>query len=130
MAAQLVSLLPRLKRGSLSVYGDVFGGRVDNVHTVVAARAVDARLVIEFDGGEVLQVWAPEGLVASASQLVVQRAERVRWEWYHYDREHVGANLRFIEHVRVGEVVEASSGPEPVARALSPSARRPAVELL
>jgi hypothetical protein len=32
--------LPDVKRGSLVAFGDIFGGRIDNVHTVRSAQAL------------------------------------------------------------------------------------------
>ena len=34
------ALIPHVRRGSPVVFGDVFGGRIDNIHTVTAAKAL------------------------------------------------------------------------------------------
>jgi hypothetical protein len=63
VASEIVSKLPDMKRGSLRVFGDIFGGRVDNIHSVKAAARAGGRperLVIAFDQGETLEVWDPE----------------------------------------------------------------------
>lgn len=39
LAAEISQPIPYVKRGSLVVFGDIFGGRIDNTHTVTAARA-------------------------------------------------------------------------------------------
>jgi len=33
-----VQLIPDVKRGSLVVFGDIFGGRIDDIHTVTGAK--------------------------------------------------------------------------------------------
>ena len=35
VGATVKAALPNLKRGTLVVWGDIFGGRIDNVHQVV-----------------------------------------------------------------------------------------------
>ena len=87
IAADLTARMSSLKRGSLSVFGDVFGGRIDNVHTMVAARGVGDCLILDFDGGETLQVWHPWGVTASEINFRIQGASRVRWEWFYYGRQ-------------------------------------------
>src|SRR5215469_2018322 len=61
LAEEISQLIPCVKRGSLVVFGDIFGGRIDNIHTVTGAKALDSpeRLVVEFDEGETLEVWDP-----------------------------------------------------------------------
>jgi hypothetical protein len=71
VAAKITARVPDVKRGSLSAFGDIFGGRVDNIHTVTSATAEGepARLVVVFDEGGTLEVWAPEGGVCRRSWL-------------------------------------------------------------
>lgn len=58
IASEIVQRFATLKHGSLSVYGDIFGGRIDNNHTVTGAHALGpSRVVIEFDERETLEVW-------------------------------------------------------------------------
>ena len=83
IAAEIVQSLPVLKRGSLSVYGDIFGGRIDNIHIVTGAHVLGAeRVVIEFNEGETLDVWDPEGATISEAAFKIQTAIRARWEWF------------------------------------------------
>ena len=50
--------LPRITSGSLAVFGDVFGGRIDDIHVITAARVIGdpERLLIDFNEGETLEV--------------------------------------------------------------------------
>lgn len=47
----------------------------------------DGALVLEFDEGEELTVYNPASLVLGAATFRIERADRVRWEWYAYDEE-------------------------------------------
>lgn len=130
LAVDLEVRIPTLKQGSLLVFGDIFGGRVDNLHVIVDARVVgDDCLALDFAGGETLQVWKPEGMAASKSEFKIHSATRVRWEWYYYGREHTPNNRYFIEHARVGDDVTATTDADWAPRLFSPSAHHPAVEL-
>ena len=62
LAAAIAESVPNVKRGSLVVFGDIFAGRIDNIHVVTGARSGGdpERLIVEFDGGETLEVWDPE----------------------------------------------------------------------
>jgi hypothetical protein len=124
--------LPDVKCGSLVVFGDVFGGRIDNVHTVRSAHAVGTaeRLVIEFDDDEVLEVWDPEDAIVSATELRIDRATKVRWEWFYYGRPKTPENRYFIEHVNAGGAVTTTTNVDAAPLAFHPSSRRPAVEIV
>jgi hypothetical protein len=124
--------LPDVKRGSLVVFGDIFGGRIDNVHTVRSARAVGTpqRLIIEFDDDEILEVWDPEGAIVSATDLRIDRATKVRWEWFYYGRPKTPENRYFIEHVNVGETITTTTNVDWAPLAFHPSSHCPAVEIV
>jgi hypothetical protein len=111
IAADITDRLPDVKRGSLVVFGDIFGGRIDNIHVVRSAQAIGTpeRLAIEFDDKETLEVWDPNGATVSAAELRIDRATKVRWEWFHYERPKTPENLYFIEHSNAGGVVTATT---------------------
>lgn len=109
-ATRIRAALPTLKQGSLFFYGDVFGGRIDNHHVAVSVRVpADDMVEIEFDGGETLRVWNPDGVVASPTEFTIWRARRVRWEWHHYGRPRTPENRHFIEYVPTDSEVEVRS---------------------
>jgi hypothetical protein len=124
--------LPDVKRGSLVVFGDIFGGRIDNVHVVRSAHALGTpeRLVIEFDDDEVLEVWDPEDAIVSATDLRINRATKVRWEWFCYGRPKTPENRYFIEHVSAGGAVTTTTNVDWAPLAFRPSSHRPAVEIV
>lgn len=132
IADQIQGALPQVKSGSLVVWGDIFGGRIDNIHFVKAARAEGnpARLVVEFNYGERLEVWEPEGSRITASEFRIQRAAKVRWQWFYYGRPQTPENLYFIEHLRTGDAVTVTTDWDASQSSFNPSRDRPAVELL
>lgn len=132
IAADIISRLPDVKTGSLVVFGDIFGGRIDNIHVVRSAQAVGTpeRLIIEFDDEETLEVWDPNGATVSAAELRIDRATKVRWEWFYYGRPRTPDNRYFIEHSNAGGVVTAMTNIDWATPAFSPSSERPAVELV
>lgn len=132
LAAAIAASVPNIKRGSLVVFGDIFGGRIDNIHIVTAARSEGdpERLTIEFDGGETLEVWDPEGATIGPDEFSIQTASKVRWEWFYYGRPQTPENRFFIEHVRSDDAVAATTNATWGDRTFAARAERPAVELV
>ncbi|MDR7384822.1 hypothetical protein [Promicromonospora iranensis] len=131
IASEIQRQVPDVWSGSLAVYGDVFGGRVDNIHILVAAYGDDAGcLTFDFAEGERLLVWDPEGVAISDRQFRIRQASRIRWEWYSYGRSHTPDNQYVIEHVRTGGDVRASTDVPRATLQLAPTTTKPAVELL
>jgi hypothetical protein len=131
IASRIDQQIPEVLSGSLAVYGDIFGGRVDNIHVLVAAHADDAGcLSFDFDEGEQLLVWDPEGVSISDRVFRIQRASRVRWTWYLYGQPRTPDNRHIIEHVRNGHDVQATTDARWAMRQFAPTTTRPAVELL
>jgi len=120
-----------IKQGSLVMFGDIFGGRIDNIHVVIGAHAEpDGRLVVHFNEGETLTVWDPEGVRVAQDEFRIASATRVRWEWFWYGRDKTPDNRCFIEHVVRDGLVRASSDyPRYGASTFAPSLDRNAVEL-
>jgi len=131
-AAELVDAVRNAsgrESGSLCVYGDFFGRPYDNVHRAIAATLdPEGCALIGFDDHETLRVWDPEGIHIGAGEFRVERASKVRWEWYSYGDPRTPENLYFIEHRVVGDNVEASTNSRPSS--FNPHLSRPAIELL
>lgn len=132
LAAEIAQLIPDVKRGSLVVFGDVFGGRIDNIHTVTAAEALGnpERLVVRFDEGETLAVWDPGNATISSQQFCISTAAKVRWEWFYYGRPKTPENRFFIEHARADDVVVARTNATWGNQVFAPTVERAAVELV
>jgi hypothetical protein len=132
LAAEISQLIPHVRRGSLVVFGDIFGGRIDNIHTVIAARTLGdpERLLVEFDEGETLEVWDPGSAMISSGEFSISTAAKVRWEWFCYGGLKVPENRFFIEHTRANDAVIAKTNATWAGLTFAPSAARAAVELL
>lgn len=131
IAGAITRQLATLPHGSLAFFGDVFGGRIDNVHVIAGARVEGATcLVVDFEGKEALRVWDPESATISPTAFRIERASRVRWEWFYYGRPAAPENLCVIETAWVaGTLAAVEHGVAPRHR-LTPSSARPAVEML
>ncbi len=76
IAQRISSSVPRLKSGTLLLFGRWFGRPYDNTHTIVGATAEDNCLVVRFDGGEVLRVWNPSGYRGDEYNFTISRTSR------------------------------------------------------
>ena len=132
IADQINRALPSVKTGSLCVYGDFFGRPYDNMHSVLSARTSSSEdsLILDFDQGETLEVWEPQSALITPTAFAITAASRVRWTWFYYGRSQLPENQYFIEHLRSGDDVSVATDVDWAALEFSPSARRPAVQLL
>jgi hypothetical protein len=60
---------------------------------------------------------------------VIQRASRVRWEWFYYGRPKLPENRFFVEHVVSGLGIEASTNVQWAQGRFQPSRAEPAVSI-
>lgn len=130
MAQTLNRALPRLKHGSLQLFGEWFGRPWDNNHSIVAVEADENRLRLTFDDDETLDVWDPEELELESDQLfVIRSASRVRWEWFSYGEPKTPDNRHYVEY-RNGEsaIQRRADRPASVGPATA-NPRRPAVTI-
>lgn len=115
--------------GSLCVFGDWFGRPMDNWHQLVSHEEKEGYVRLAFNEGETLEVWEPTGLRMDGKSFVIQRATRVRWEWFYYGRPKLLENRFFIEHVVAGQSIEASSNVDWAPHSFKPSRAEPAVSI-
>jgi hypothetical protein len=120
--------LPRLKRGTLRLWGQWFGRPYDNIHTVVGASADGPILEIYFDQGETLQIELPRGAVIGDGQFVIHHAASVRWEWNAYGNP--SGRRYFEQYVCKGDEIEATTDVDWYTPDLRPSATAHAVEIV
>lgn len=132
LVSAIARALPNVGAGSLAVFGDVFGGRIDNIHTVRTARVVGdpERARVEFDGGESLEVCDPSDWEISTTAFRIRRASKVRWEWFYYGRPQHCENHYYWEHILEDGNVHATSNVDWHPPCLDPKAESNAVELL
>lgn len=106
--------VPHIMSGSLEFFGRIFGGRIDNYHSIIDACRGDEpdEFVVTFDLGERLRVWAATGIRADAGGFEIPDAARVRWEWLSYGQPDRPENHWFIDHaVRRHDVHITSNAP-------------------
>ena len=92
--------LKNLKIGTLRFWGNWFGRPYDNRHRIVAASAKGSVLFVQFNGKELLSVWAPSEVTVNETTFCIRDAERVRWEWFYYGRPQTPGDLYFEDHVK------------------------------
>ncbi|MCW2604100.1 MAG: hypothetical protein JWN61_2235 [Pseudonocardiales bacterium] len=131
IAAEISAKLPAVKGGSLVVWGDIFGGRIDNWHTITSAVApAEDQVSIRFNHGETLDVWDPGIATIGERDFRIATAAKVRWEWFYYGRAELAENRFFIEHAVVDGIVVASSDAKWAPNRFRPHIARAAVELM
>lgn len=86
IASLLKSALPRLKFGSLRLWGEGFGGRIRERHKIVDCDARDLALHMHFNEGESLYVWSPQQAELHRQMFKIQNVARVRLEWFRHGR--------------------------------------------
>ncbi|MDQ2678849.1 MAG: hypothetical protein M3Y51_08910 [Actinomycetota bacterium] len=116
--------------GTLRMFGDWFGRPYDNHHVAIGLDADGDVLVIDFDGGERLEVHDPEGWRVERDGLRIDGATRVVWRWYHYGRPPTPENLRTIDLRRGPDGIRSTTDGERSVRPGAASPDAPAVEVL
>jgi hypothetical protein len=132
IADQINQAIPDVKAGSLCVYGDFVGRPYDNIFRVCSARTSpngDA-LIVEFDEGGTLEVWAPNSASITRTVFAIATASRVRWQWFSYGLPQIPENLYSIDHVRTADVVAVTHTRGVSRRYVVHAASRHAVEIL
>ena len=115
-------------RGTLCVFGDWFGRPHDNWHSVIAFEFTEGHLRFSFNEGETLDVWGVCDIREEGKGIVIQHADRVRWEWFYYGRPKLPENRFFREHVVKEGAIEAACN-EPSPPAFKPTPNKPAVSI-
>lgn len=130
IATRIQSALLTIKRGSLRFWGNWFGRPYDNLHALSTCQASGTVLLLTFDEGERLSVWAPSNLKLDDATFQIADANRVLWEWYSYRRPQTPENLFFKDFTRNGEIVTLETNVDRYPADLNTNRSMPAVELL
>jgi hypothetical protein len=127
--------LPEMEPGTLAFWGELFGGRLDNLHRLIDCAFEHDRLRLYFDDGEVLSVWSPYDLHIRSIKawgqpiLRIQGAARVRWEWYFYGRPQIDSNRYFQDFVIKNGSIDVTTNIDWYVPYLRPRVNEPAVAL-
>ena len=116
--------------GTLRVFGDWFGKPMDNVHSVKSFEEKDNYIRLVFDDDESLEVWDGRGIKITQDKLTINKASRVRWEWFCYGKPKTAENRFFIEHIVKDDKVIASSNVNWYSQVFNPLLKEPAVNIL
>jgi hypothetical protein len=130
MARRINDVMPDILSGSLSFWGNIFGGRVDNIHWLVGCEAHGDLLSLRFNEDELLSVWSPRNLVADKYTFRIFDAVQVRWEWFSYGGPKTPENLFFEEFKKSGDAITAKTNATWYQLSFTSNANRPAVEIL
>lgn len=128
LTSAIYQRLGSLRAGSLTFWGNWFGRPHDNLHRIVGADVYESTTIIYFDHAESLIIDRPEGWTLDGGQLLVRKADRVRFQWFHYGRIPVRETLRFLEYRKTGDDIGFTTDFEP-APGVEPSLNSPAVQL-
>lgn len=83
--------------GSIRFFGEWFGQPWDNIHSPIRLRAKNEIFIVDFDQGEILTLWAPDGATLDVTGLYIEKAHRLRWEWS-YDLSDHGREPYVLEY--------------------------------
>lgn len=110
--------------------GEWFGRPYDNIHQMTACAADNDILRIHFNEDEVLSLWSPQQATANHQTFRIEKASRVRWEWFSYGREKTEQNKYFVDFTRAADRIDASTNVDWYTPNLQPNLHAPAVEIL
>ena len=108
IATAILALPQRNRSGTLRIFGNWFGRPMDNVHDVVDAASDGDMLILTFKNRETLTIWNPGGYSTIGYTIKIADADRVRWEWYYYGREHTPENLLFHDYTKLDGLISVS----------------------
>ncbi len=109
LTGYLRNAIPAGLKGSLRFWGEWIGRPHDNLHTLVSCEIEQTALRLVFDQGETLSIWSPKGLTIDSSSFRIADARRVRWEWLAHGEAKKRETLYFMEFIRSGEIITAST---------------------
>ncbi|QOY86618.1 hypothetical protein [Paludibaculum fermentans] len=109
LTSHLRNAIPIGLKGSLRFWGEWFGRPHDKVYTLVSCEIEQTALRLLFDQGETLSIWSPKGLTIDRSTFRIADARRVRWEWFAQGQATNRQTLYFMEFIRSGEIITAST---------------------
>jgi hypothetical protein len=130
ISAAINEALPNLKTGTLCFWGQWFGRPYDNVHQVTACDAEKDLLLIHFNEGEILNLWSPQQATTDHQTFRIEKASRVRWEWFYYGRWKTEQNRYFMDFTGAKDRIDASTNVDSYTPNLQPTLQAPAVEIL
>jgi len=130
ICSEIQKTLPNIKPGTLRFWGMWFGKPYDNDRKVVACGLDGNVLRLRFQQDEQLTIWAPTGLELDSSELRINDAERVLWEWFYYGRPKTDEYHYFWDFVKASETIVSSTNETRYVPKLKTNHTLPAAEIL
>jgi hypothetical protein len=128
-AAHINGCLPNVKAGALCFWGEWFGRPYDNIHQIVSCEAEGEVLKLHFNEDETLCVWSPHRLTVDQRAFRISDAAKVRWEWFYYGRPKIEINRYFMEFMKDGNAITATTNVNWYTPNLQPNPNAAAVEM-
>jgi hypothetical protein len=93
--------------GTLRFWGNWFGKPMDNYHQIkdVKFDSVLKKLILILNEGEKIKIWNPSELKLGKTELRIEKADKILFEWNYYGEEKSNENLRFESYINNGEKI-------------------------
>jgi|SRR5271163_2969304 len=127
---EIQSALPNIRPGTLRFWGMWFGKPFDNERRLVACEHENGALRLRFHLDEQLSIWSPAGLELDNSELRINDADRVLWEWPEYGRPKDDRGFYFWDLVRTPKAIISNTNDTRYGVTLKTNHSSPAAELL
>lgn len=99
LAGTFMNLDPKIRNGSLRIFGCWFGRPMDSFHKVVSAEMKDETLLIIFSEGETLEILEPSDIIVQGIVVKIPKAKKVKWSWYYFGKPRTKNNQCSIEYL-------------------------------
>lgn len=85
------------KGGTFRIYGDWFGKPYDNHHSIDSATYDENEkiLTLNFNENEKITIWNPKIITEATTYFKIQKADKIKLEWYYYGKEQTKEHLYF-----------------------------------
>lgn len=89
-----------IKGGAIRMYGDWFGKRYANFHVLKSAKFNEHTkiLTLEFDKGEVLEIYRPRNIFEAPTFLKIIDADRIKLTWHKSNPVNKAQNLYYFDY--------------------------------
>lgn len=100
-----------LQGGTLCFYGFWFGKPFDNFHKLVNTDydKIEDTLCLTFNEKEKLTIYNPKIIEEYPNRIIIQEANRIKWQWFLYGKEQTVNNLHFIDINRFDNKLEGKT---------------------
>ncbi len=98
----------KISGGTLRFWGNWFGRPMDNYHQIknVEYDSVAKKLILILDEGEKIKIWKPSELKLGKTELRIEKANKILFEWHSYGENKIDKNLRFESYTNNGIKIE------------------------